>query len=329
MQSEGRNGTAKGSRSALDDLTPQQLRVALLLGEGRSLTAITQHLSIAQSTLDKHLAGLREKLEVESTIEVAALAARASLSKQTSPLDSTSERLGKSPESKGSVPSLLDPGLSTALENHLCSHPLEEVGAVAYRFLPRGVRSLRIGSALAALATPAGTHASASMFQRMDTLRELDRELLQWAGTKVDRLCSANKSENDRFAHHFFFRDGPSLVGFSFLRRKNIAGHINTGHASHDGHGSTGTKLEIWSRAFQEGVSKERGLAKAVGLTPSECETLGLIAEGESVYGVSQRQGGCERNVARILRRAREKLHARTNAEAVSEAMALHALEFS
>jgi DNA-binding NarL/FixJ family response regulator len=53
---------------ALCSLTPQQERILLLLGEGRSSAAIAKELGLSESTITFHRANLRRKLGIETEL---------------------------------------------------------------------------------------------------------------------------------------------------------------------------------------------------------------------------------------------------------------------
>lgn len=242
---------------------------------------------------------------------------------------------------KSALPAISEP-LTRALVHHLAAQPLPEIESIAYQFLPRGLQSLRAGKALSAEAFAPFPSASSvsnkgdsprsperpTRTARQDPFIEIERRLIEF-----DRFLPPDQQVGPGFhdaadrMEWVWFRKGTGLVGLSFRKRSAGAGGSKR---SVDGNIVERTQERVvWSRAFHAFALRLGTFTESAGLSDRDCEVLGILAQGETIRGIAEDLGTSPDRISLQLSRIRHKLRVRTNIEAVADAMALGALDFS
>ena len=66
-------GKNKKDEGALDELTPRELEIAILIGQGKNNKEISQLLYITEGTVKNHITKILDKLEVRDRTQIAIL----------------------------------------------------------------------------------------------------------------------------------------------------------------------------------------------------------------------------------------------------------------
>ncbi len=326
-------------------LTDREAAVAALLARGGTRGTIAERLGISPSTAEKHLGSLRSKIGAHSTTEAAAIVARHSLVQAAG-----EPRLGTNPHHEARQASLAEDELAAtlagiddldaavlALRDHLS--PLG-VAAVGYGFVPLNAVSFRRGEAILAWAGSPGPMeqhaATGGLLANPVALRifaEPDREVVVdaagrcWNGPPFEpavpeALLQACQADRLPVCVSLGSPFGCGFVGATLFFRgrggEELARELP----------SLGPELRSALMSTQSSVFARGVLARTADLTVRERDALSLIAQGLTLDDAAARHEVTTRAFSGLLRSARTKLGARTNAEAITRAMALNALVF-
>ncbi|MCP5055359.1 MAG: hypothetical protein GY937_01390 [bacterium] len=347
-QNETLHGTREGQlpvdaelRRAFQ-LTDREGAVAALLARGCSAGGVAEHLQVANSTAEKHLASLRQKLGVRTTTEAAAAVARFSLEQvagirdwPTSPPHDPelhADANGRELAVALAAASHVDAGVA-ALREHLAS---ELVEAILFVFLPRNVTSFGRDATIESWAAPArlidayqnsggllAQPIAHDLFAQPDQEFWLDAQEADPAHASGPRdLFDACLEEGLGLCLALGAPFGCGYVGASLFFSDQARDDLREDRAARVSRVRL-SLLMAQSSMFSRGL-----LARTVGLTVRERDALSLLARGCNLETAAAEMGGSTRGLSQQLKQAREKLGAATNAEAIAQAMALNALVF-
>ncbi len=320
-------------------LSEREAEAASLVAAGASPAEVARRLGIATSTAAKHLASLRRKLGVTTTAQ-AALELSRQIAEPKAPNTSThlavlGDVLNRD-DRRLAGELAAAPAVETMLQRLLGHLEPLSIRALFYAFLPLGLQTLRTGGVIERQAAPpdaARVHESLGGALANPFARRLLADPAAVVHVDAEQVLTSPDDAERRAAE--------SMLRFGF-RRSIVLGHpFGAGYAgiaalcpsderdadpAFCGHRADALRrglLLLQNAAFSFGA-----LAATADLTMRERDALSHIAGGSTHAEAAEALRVSTRAVQKLLHTARQKLGARTTAEAVCLAMALNAVVF-
>lgn len=320
------------------ELSERQAQCAALVRMGTQIQAIAEVLGIAISTLDSHLAELRQRFRCSTTVQLRALLTELIPDEELAAFHCWPSGVN-APEVVGTGDVALAARLRTCVSIEQGLHALKAalspfgVGHIYYCFIPHSVHGALCNDVIDAFLAPKsiqeafyksggllGQPLAQNVFHAPTTIpiAPLTLEADSRALRDFHRACI---SDGATHLMALGFPSGPAFVGFACTIDANESVGISQIHEQSE-------FIRSFAVSAHAAMLTNGALAAKIRLTVKERNALSKVALGSRNSDIARQLGVSERSLTKLLASSRSKLNAKTNTEAAVKAALVNALVF-